>query len=62
MNVSDILILLAIAAIAVSGVLRARKRKAAGRGCCGNCSLCGASCPSRGTNDSGNSPPDRKEG
>ena len=42
----DILILLAIAGFAVFGVLRARKRKASGKGCCGDCSLCGLSCPS----------------
>ena len=62
MNLPDILILLAVAGIVVSGVLRTRKRKAAGKGCCGNCGLCGASCPSRDTDRSGNPPPDRKEG
>lgn len=48
MNVSDILILLAVAAAVVLAVFRIRARKKAGRGCCGGsckscgiCSLCG---------------------
>jgi len=44
MNVFDILILLAVAAAAVFGLLRARKRKRAGKSCCGSgcgsCTLC----------------------
>ena len=42
MNTFDILILLAIAAAAVFGLLRTRKRKRAGKGCCSSC--CGTGC------------------
>lgn len=42
MNVFDILILLAVAGIALFGFVRARKRKAAGKSCCGSsCETCG---------------------
>ena len=46
MNVWDILILLAVAGAAVLGLLRARRRKAAGKGgccegICDSCGLCG---------------------
>ena len=45
MNIWDILILLVIAGIAGFAFYRTRKRKAEGKSsCCGNCSLCGASC------------------
>ena len=46
MNIWDILILLAVAAAVIFAVIRIRRRKKAGRGCCGSCSLCRASCPS----------------
>lgn len=45
MNIWDILILLVIAGTAGFAFYRTRKRKAEGKSsCCGNCSLCGASC------------------
>jgi hypothetical protein len=48
MNIWDILILLAVAGIAFLAFFRARKRKAEGKSsCCGNCSLCSASCAAR---------------
>lgn len=42
MNIFDILILLAVAGIALFGLLRARKRKCCGKGCCGTCTGCEA--------------------
>ena len=47
MNVWDILILLAVAGIAGFSFFRVRNRKAEGKSCCGNCSLCNASCATR---------------
>ena len=41
MNFWDVLILLAVAGAAILAFLRARKRKAAGKSCCGNCGSCG---------------------
>ena len=43
MNLSDILILLAVAAAVVSAFLRIRKQKKSGKGCCGT-SCCGGCC------------------
>ena len=40
MNIWDILILLAVAGVAFLAFFRARKRKAEGKICCGNCSAC----------------------
>ena len=45
MNLYDILVLLAVAGAAVLGLLRTRKRKAAGKGgccegSCGSCAFC----------------------
>ncbi len=37
MSVSDILILAGVAALAAGGLLWRRKRKAAGKNCCGGC-------------------------
>ena len=42
MNIFDILILLAVAGIALFGLLRVRKRKRCGKGCCGTCTGCEA--------------------
>ena len=50
MNIWDILILLAVAGIAVFGFLRARKQKASGKGCCGDCCQCGLACPAGSQN------------
>ena len=40
MNLWDILILLVIAAAAVLALVRIRRRKTAGKGCCGMCEGC----------------------
>ncbi len=47
MNVYDILILLAVAGAAVFAALSVRRRKKAGKGCCGNCEGCMLNCQSR---------------
>ena len=40
MNVSDILILLGVAFAVAAAVFSIRRRKKAGRGCCGSCGGC----------------------
>ena len=48
MNLSDILILLAVAAAVVAAVLSIRRRGKTGKGCCGSsCESCLYGCPSR---------------
>ena len=50
MNLSDILILLAVAVLVVSAVLRIRRDKKSGKcscgtsACCGHCESCSLSC------------------
>ena len=41
MNLSDILILLAVAVLVVSAVLRIRRDKKTGKCCCGTSTCCG---------------------
>ncbi len=49
MNIWDILILLAVAGAAALAVFRIRRRRKAGKGCCGSscegCDLCGKTKP-----------------
>lgn len=47
MNFWDILILLVVAGAVILGFFRARKRKAAGKGCCGSCEGCSLCCGKR---------------
>ena len=53
MNLSDILILLAVAVLVISAVIRIRRDKKAGKcscgtsACCGHCKSCGLSCSNR---------------
>ena len=63
MNIWDVVILLVIAGAVVFGFYRSRKRKAAGKGCCGeSCGCCTgncARCSEGGGNRTGSANPER---